>query len=195
MNAFLGNKVEKGKEKEALAKAMAGAIMKQENKPFSLEEADKMAAKILKSDAFQKTFGTNGRLVETYLKNRNVSQAILLMDAQIDKDAVKKLKAEQDVKYKEFNEFLNLHPALKLGYEVMSKKDADAGSSEVQKMIDDYHTAKKDGDEMTEARLMTKLLKEADPVLQAARNKEPLNKVLEGKEPETPVLKPRNEVE
>jgi hypothetical protein len=62
-------------------------------------------------------------------------------------------------------------------------------------MIDDYHTAKEDGDEMTEARLMTKLLKEADPVLQAARNKEPLNKVLEGKEPETPVLKPRNEVE
>lgn len=174
MNAFLGDKVEKGKEKECLAKAMSGMMLKEQNKAFSLEEADKLAANILNSDAFQKTFGKNGRLVEEYLKNRNISQAILLMNAQIDKEGVQKLKKEQDAKYKEFNEFLNLHPALKLGYEVMSKKDADAGTSEVQKMIDDFHDAKKTGDDMTEARLMTKLLKEADPVLQAAAEKKKL---------------------
>jgi hypothetical protein len=192
MNAFLGDKVEKGKEKEALAKAMSGLMLKQQNKPFSLEEADKLAATILKSEAFQKTFGKNGRLVEDYLKNRNVSQAILLMDAQIDKEGVKKLKKEQDAKYKEFNKFLELHPALKLGYEVMSKKDADAGTNDVQKMIDEYHTAKQSGDEMTEARIMTKLLKEADPILQQHAEKK---KLPAGAEPTELVLthKPENE--
>ena len=170
MNAFLGDNVEKGKEKDCLAKAMAGVILKQENKPFSMEEADKMATNILKSKAFEETFGKNGRLVEDYLKNRNISQAILLMDAQMDKAAVKKLQKEQDEKYKEFNEFLKLHPALKLGYEVMSKKDATEGTSNAETMINEYHQAKAEGDEMTEARIMTKLLKEADPVLQAARN-------------------------
>lgn len=192
MNAFLGDKVQKGKEKESLAKAMSGLMLKQQNKAFSLEEADKLAANILKSEAFKKTFGKNGKLVEDYLKNRNISQAILLMDSQIDKEGVKKLKNEQDVKYKEFNKFLDLHPALKLGYEVMSKKDADAGTSEVQKMIDDYHTAKHSGDEMTEARLMTKLLREADPVLQqhAEKKRQP-----SGTEAAEPVLghKPENE--
>ena len=170
MNVLLGDNIEKGKEKECLAKAMAGVILKQENKPFSLEEADKMATNILKSKAFEETFGKNGRLVEDYLKNRNISQAILLMDAQIDKGAVKKLQKEQDKKYKEFNKFLQLHPALKLGYEVMSKKDATEGTSNAETMINEYHQAKAEGDEMTEARIMTKLLKEADPVLQAARN-------------------------
>ncbi|MBR5642059.1 MAG: hypothetical protein IKW92_08025 [Firmicutes bacterium] len=193
MNAFLGDKVEKGKEKESLAKAMSGLMLKQQNKPFSLEEADKLAANILKSEAFQKTFGKNGKLVEEYLKNRNISQAILLMDAQVDKAAVKKLQKEQDVKYKKFNEFLNLHPALKLGYEVMSKKDAEGGTSEVQKMIDEYHKAKQDGNEMTEARIMTKLLKEADPILQqhaGAKRTQPA-----GAEPAEPVLTHKPEAE
>lgn len=189
MNVLLGDNVEKGKEKEYLAKAMAGVILKQENKPFSLEEADKMATNILKSKAFEETFGKNGRLVEDYLKNRNISQAILLMDAQIDKGAVKKLQKEQDKKYKEFNKFLQLHPALKLGYEVMSKKDATEGTSNAEAMVNDYHQAKAEGDEMTEARIMTKLLKEADPVLQAARNnpqdEKSIKEHLEGKGEQT----------
>ena len=176
MNAFLGDKVEKGKEKESLAKAMSGMMLKQQNKAFSLEEADKLAASILKSEAFEKTFGKNGRLVESYLKNRNISQAILQMNDQMGmgKGDVQKLKKEQDVKYKEFNEFLNLHKALKLGYEVMSKNDADKGTNEVQKMIDEYHQAKVDGNEIAEAKLMTRLLKEANPLLQAAVEKKPL---------------------
>lgn len=176
MNAFLGDNVEKGKEKESLAKAMSGMMLKEQKKAFSLEEADKLAASILKSEAFEKTFGKNGKLVESYLKNRNISQAILQMNKQMNmgKDDVQKLRKEQDDKYKEFNEFLSLHKALKLGYEVMSKNDADKGTNEVQKMIDEYHEAKKQGDDMTEAKLMTKLLKEADPVLQAAAQKKPL---------------------
>ncbi|MBO4881698.1 MAG: hypothetical protein J5555_08435 [Firmicutes bacterium] len=193
MNAFLGDKVEKGKEKECLAKAMSGLMLKQQNKPFSLEEADKLAANILKSEVFQKTFGKNGRLVEEYLKNRNISQAIMLMDAQVDKAGVKKLQKEQDAKYKKFNEFLNLHPALKLGYEVMSRKDADGGTSEVQKMIDEYHKAKQDGNEMTEARIMTKLLKEADPILQQHAGER--RKPAAGAEPAEPVLTHKPEAE
>lgn len=170
MNAFLGDNVKKGEEKECLAKAMAGVIMKQENKPFSLEEADKMATNILKSKAFEDTFGKNGKLVENYLKNRNISQAILVMNERMDKATIKKMQKEQDEKYKAFNKFLNLHSALKLGYEIMSKKDATAGTSNAETMINDYYKAKQEGDDMTEARIMTKLLKEADPVLQAARN-------------------------
>ena len=191
MNAFLGDKVEKGKEMESLAKAMSGMMLKEQKKAFSLEEADKLAANILESEAFQKTFGKNGRLVESYLKNRNISQAILLMDAQIDKAGVQKLKKEQDAKYKEFNEFLNMHPALKLGYEVMSKRDADKGTSEAHKMVEDYHKAKlNDDDLMEEAKLMTKLLKEADPVLQAAAQKK---KLPIGAEPTALVLTRKSE--
>ena len=68
-----------------------------------------------------------------------------------------------------------MHPALKLGYEVMSKRDADKGTSEAHKMVEDYHKAKSNDDDlMEEARLMTKLLKEADPVLQAAAQKKKL---------------------
>ncbi len=204
MNSFLGSNVVKGREKESLAKAMSAVILKKENKPFSLEEADKLASNILKSKAFEDTFGKNGRLVEDYLKNRNISQAILLMDAQVDKDAVKKLQKEQDVKYKEFNKFLKLHPALKLGYEVMSQKDVADGTDEAQRLINEYHQAKSEGDEMTEARIMTKLLKEADPVLQAARNNpddpKALKAHLEGaslaqKDAGSPVLVPKSEHE
>ena len=195
MDAFLGDNVEKGKEKENLAKAMSGMMLKQQNKPFSLEEADKLAANILQSEAFQKTFGKNGRLVESYLKNRNISQAILQMNEQIDKDAVKKMKKEQDLKYKEFNEFLSLHPALKIGYGIISKEDANKGTSNAQKMVEDYHTAKQNKDDMTEARIMTKLLQTADPVLQKARNNESLDNAFDTKEPETPVLKPHTDGE
>ena len=92
------------------------------------------------------------------------------MNERMDKATIKKMQKEQDEKYKAFNKFLNLHSALKLGYEIMSKKDATAGTSNAETMINDYYKAKQEGDDMTEARIMTKLLKEADPVLQAARN-------------------------
>ena len=81
-------------------------------------------------------------------------------------------------------------------------------------MINDYYKAKQEGDDMTEARIMTKLLKEADPVLQAARNNpkdektikehlegkaeaptEPEKKIPAGAEPTELVLMPKKEWE
>ena len=63
----------------------------------------------------------------------------------------------------------------------------------MQKMIDEYHKAKQDGNEMTEARIMTKLLKEADPILQqhaGAKRTQPA-----GAEPAEPVLTHKPEAE
>ena len=176
MDAALTN-VPKGKENERLAKAMSAVILKNQKKEFSLEEADKLAKDILKSKAFKQTFGKNGKLTEQYLKDRNISQAIILMNTEVDKRAVKELEKQNDKKYKEFNKFIGMHPALKLGYEILSGQDAQNGTHEVQKMINDLSESKLQGEEvqeMTEAKIMTQLLKQANRVLQAAHN-EPEN--------------------
>ena len=170
--AYTGENVEKGKEKECLAHAMAAVIMKEDNKPFSLEEADKIANNILQSKAFKDTFGKDGKLAEGYLRNRNITKAIMLMKERVDKKDIKKLQKEHAEKFEKFKKFIGLHSALELGFEIICQKDAENGTDNAYKMVDEYCDSLSDNDvtrQMIQAKMMTKLLKEADPVIKAAQ--------------------------
>ena len=196
LDACTGKNVKKGEELVCLSKAIAAVKMKVENKPFSLEEADKLARAILHSKAFKEAFGEDGRVAEAYLKNRNISQAILRMN-EVQRHTLNALKTEQDEKYKEFNEFLDKHAALRLGYELTLKKDAEKGTNAAHEMVEQYHTSLKDNDDMIQAVIMTKLLKEAEPVLRAAKKgatpAEALKQEAAVPQPEPPVLKPEQQ--